>query len=544
MKFVSRSKPSNIWTENKTNRARRLLDNRAAILRNLNLIMLILSVPPMLGLVVTWLADSNFILPFNMVLNIIACLTYGISVVMARPGISTVRLERLSYTFVFLLLVFAVAYGILYGMAGALPAAFIFVPVVAGFLGIKLSVTYLFTAITGLALFATYLSVKVLPAPNSQAIAEMVSWIAVYIIICAGQLLFIRRIGRANDELEDRTERMEELLNVMRATNLFSIDLSRNLASTTGWLNEVTQEQTSSVQEQVAAVTQITGSLEELSGTADQIAENSSNALAAVGETVMVVNSIRQAGALVEKRAQQGGEAVTQTVGSVERVRNRIELLGQRLLHLTAQTRKVGTIIDLIDEIADETHLLALNASIEAAGSVDVGNSGTVVKSRLQGERFGVIAQEIKNLSDRSREATEEVRQTIAEMQGAVAAAVLVAEEGKKETTAALSRAQIAGAVMTQLNNVMVAGGIQLEEILVAVSIMRARCEEISLATGQQRSANRQILLTMREFAAVAQQNAGTVKQISETIGGVNQQLYELGGIISKTNSQPMLQTT
>jgi methyl-accepting chemotaxis protein len=538
MKFVSRITPTDIWNENKMSRAQRLLNNRAAILRNLSLTLLILSAPAMLGLIVYWLVSGRFSGTLNFFVNIFACLIFLITFLMAQPGTSARRIEWLSYVIVILLLVFALAYGNLYLMAGALPATFIFVPVVAGFLGLKLRVIYLFTGIAGLGLVVSLLFIKVLPAPQQQAIAEMISWIAVYIIICGGQLFFIRRIGRANDELEERTERMEELLSIMRATNLFSVDLSRNLANTTGWLNEVAQQQTGSVQEQFAAVTQITSSLEELSGTADQIAENSTNALAAADETVTVVTNMRQAGTVVEQRSKQGGEAVTQTVGSVERVRNRIELLGQRLLHLTAQNRKVSAIIDLIDEIAAETHLLALNASIEAAGSVNMDDSGTIVKNRLQGERFGVIAQEIKNLADRSREATEEVRQTIAEMQGAVAAAVLVAEEGKKETTAALSRSQIAGTVMMQLNDVMVAGSLQLEEILAAVSVMRARCEEISLATGQQRSANRQILMTMREFATVAQQNVGTVNQISDAIGGVNGQLDELGGILSKASPQ------
>jgi methyl-accepting chemotaxis protein len=543
MKFVSKTTPANIWTENKTSRAQRLLNNRAAILRNLSLIMLLLTAPPLVGLVVLWLTSGSSMLPLNIALAFTSCLSYLISFLLARPGISARRLERLTYIIVFIVLVYAVAYGVLYQMAGALPATFVLVPIVAALLGLNLRPAYIFAVVAGLALVATYLGTKVLPAPNQQIISEMISWVAVYIVICAGQLLFIRRIGRSNDELEERAERMEELLDVMRRTNLFSVDLSRNLATTTGWLDGIVQQQTGSVQEQAAAVTQITSSLEELSETADQIAENSTNALAAAEETVGVVTAMRQAGTLVEHRTRQGGEAVTQTVGSVERVRNRIELLGQRLLNLTAQTRKVSTIIDLIDEIADETHLLALNASIEAAGSVEAGSKGTSGKIGMRGERFGVIAQEIKNLSDRSREATEEVRATIAEMQGAVAAAVLVAEEGKKETSAALSRAQIAGAVIAQLNEVIVEGSRRAEEIRASVSIMRARCEEISLATGQQRSANRQILVTMRQFAAVAQQNIGTVNQISDTITSVNFQLGELGGILSKASPQPALQT-
>src|SRR5207237_566124 len=134
---------------------------------------------------------------------------------------------------------------------------------------------------------------------------------------------------------------------------------------------------------------------------------------------------------------------------STVQLRQHFELLAQRLLDLTAQSRQAGAVIALIEEVADQTHLLALNAAVQAGGGLDAGVVSAAASSHsyltsphftmLSGlgsssPRFGVIAQHIQALAQRSYAATVAARELIGEMQGAVAAAVLVAEEGRKET--------------------------------------------------------------------------------------------------------------
>src|SRR5439155_21875221 len=121
------------------------------------------------------------------------------------------------------------------------------------------------------------------------------------------------------------------------------------------------------------------------------------------------------------------------SIQSIEDVRNGITGLAERLMILTERSRQIGSIIALIQEIADETHLLALNAAIESAGA---GESG---------RRFAVVATEVKSLADRSLEATKEVSQVITELQGAVAGAVLASEETRKKTFGAVELSYQAG---------------------------------------------------------------------------------------------------
>ena len=374
--------------------------------------------------------------------------------------------------------------------------------------------------------------------PNDWLI-NLAIWIMGIVVISTGIVISTLRRTQNIAFSDQQAKKLAELLNIVTSTNQFGSSLSRELGDVTEELYGISSEQAASTQEQVAAVTEVTTSMEELSETASQIAMSAAAAADSANEALDITVEVRDSSELAQTTSAQGTTAVEQTIESVERVRNRIELLGQRLLNLTEQTRKVGSIIDIIDDIASETHLLALNASIEAAGGI--GGEDSAKQKIHRGERFGVIAQEVKNLSDRSREATEEVREAIQEMQGAAAAAVLVAEEGKKETASAVARSQIAGMVIDGLNEVIISSANRAVQIVNAVETVKIRCDEISVATGQQRTANQQILITMRGVAQVSQETYGAVGQLRDTVTRVTQQVDELNTVLDRSSQSVQL---
>jgi methyl-accepting chemotaxis protein len=96
-----------------------------------------------------------------------------------------------------------------------------------------------------------------------------------------------------------------------------------------------------------------------------------------------------------------------------------------------------------------------------------------------------------------------------------------------------LSRSEIAGAVIDKLSEVSSGSVAQAEEILTAVEEVNVRCDEISVATSQQRTANQQILITMRGIASVSQENARLISQLSEMAHRVNHQVDELNRVFS-----------
>ncbi len=461
-----------------------------------------------------------------------------------RPG----WLEAATCTAVFSqFLVMSMGTSLIGAYSGAL-SLFFWVPVAICLIGLSIRAIVATTAITigFIAAILASQSLGIIIPPIDLAkdfpIANIFIWSISLFLVLFGMLTFSRRLQKSLDETNERNKQLAELTTQLKGVTDFGATLSHELSGVTSELNTTSQQQASGTQEQVASVNQVTSSLEELSESANQIAAAAHAAAAAANQTVTVATEVKESSQAAQSATKEGNQAIEQVISSVDRVRNRIEQLGQRLLELTGQNRRVGTIIDLIEEIADETHLLALNASIEAAGGINTNDSSSSLFSSHsnRSNRFNVIAQEVKNLADRSREATEEVRVAITEMQGAVAAAVLVAEEGRKETFAAVSRSQIAGAVIHKLNEVIASSAERAEEILGAVEEVKIRCDEISLATSQQRTANQQILQTMREVAQVSHQSASIVTHLSETVSRVNNQVSELSHVLDRSN-QAML---
>jgi methyl-accepting chemotaxis protein len=355
-----------------------------------------------------------------------------------------------------------------------------------------------------------------------------------YFVMGIGVFTFIRRQNQDNRLTQNQADKLAELLQTLNSATTFSSTLSKNLSGVTSQLSLTSQEQALHSQQQVSAIVEVTSSLEELNETASQIATSAHTANTSATNTVNTANQVKEKSEVAQTSVQRGRQAVIEAVESVEQVRQRLEVLGQRLLNLTTETHQVAGLIELMEEIAEETQLLALNASIEAAGNiVEAGAEGHL--TRNWGERFGVIAQQIKALAERSQESTEEVRQSIQEMQGATAAAVLVAEESKKEASKALARSQIAGSVIEQLNEVVSDSAVQARLILTASETVKLHCEEISLATSQQLSSNHQILQTMRQIRQVTEQNAGSISHVSETAMQVENQVGELNSVLAQS---------
>jgi methyl-accepting chemotaxis protein len=416
-------------------------------------------------------------------------------------------------------------------------AAYVLVPILTVILGFGLRELIVITCLTLGTLALLYTTEKILKLYRPQIELNqyphfvLAIWLLLTIVvtICVG--VFAHRLNKAKTSLENQTEDLAQVLLALNNTAEFSATLSQDLSGVTSELNATSHQQASGSQEQVAAITQISGSLEELNENASQIADRATSVVQYVNQMVVASISVREISETAQTSAIQGKEAIIHSNESVERVRHRIELLAQRLLQLTEQHKKLGAIVVLHEEIANETHLLSLNASIEAAGGA--GNTDKDHKAS-SGQRFGVIAQQVKSLADRSRESTEEIRTMINQMQGSVAAAVLVAEEARKDTFATLARSQQAGEVIQRLNDVIAESARQTNQILDSAHTILVQGEEISLATQQQRSANQQILITMQGLAQASKESAKAALQLSETSFRVDQRVYELKRVLGE----------
>ncbi len=216
--------------------------------------------------------------------------------------------------------------------------------------------------------------------------------------------------------------------------------------------------QLAQAQEHAAGLAQVTVTIEELSETATQIAE------AAV--------SVATAAAQAITSANRGQEAVQESVVGMDRIRSRVNDIIARILALSTQMQRVDEIVTMLNEIAAQTHITALNAAVESAGA------------GAAGQRFSVVASEVKKLAQRSQGATREAREILAQVQAATAAAVMATEEGLKEADRGQRLAQQSGEANT--------------DIIEMVSQTAQLATTIGLATGQQRTALAQVAVTMR----------------------------------------------
>jgi len=349
-----------------------------------------------------------------------------------------------------------------------------------------------------------------------------VTYITLYALITLGTSIFTGSLQRALSQVQAETANLAKANEEVSQKRELGFETGTKMAQVATSLGVASRQQAEGANEQAQAVLEVTSSMEELLETARHIAQNATEVGISADMALASANEVHDNSIRASESAENGQTSLEDVIIAIEVVKNRIELLGQKLLNLTERSKEVGNIIGLINEIADETHLLALNAAIESAGS---GESG---------RRFSVIANQVKSLADRSIEATKDVQRVIAEVQGSVAESVLTAEEGKKETARAVEKSYRAGLVINQLGETVNQTAISSRKILGSIELVHRRSEEITLATRQQKSASEQIVTTMRSVGSVAQQSASASYNVQVTVEELQNYSSKLTGTLAE----------
>jgi methyl-accepting chemotaxis protein len=281
--------------------------------------------------------------------------------------------------------------------------------------------------------------------------------------------------GRLAVSLVNATNALDVLAQQIQGSSI-------EVASAANAVNEIASELASGSSEQAASVVEITAAMEELARTASQIADNA----AAQADLAQVA----------EESGTTGQAAVEEAVDGIEEVKKRISGIATRAEHLGTRSKEIYRVLDLITDIAQETHILSLNAAIEAAAAGG------------HGRRFSVVAEEVRRLAQRSQESVDSVRNLLDEFAGSIRTTVVATEEGSKEAGRVLERARAAAS--------------SIEDLRGASSDTARVAREISLATQQQNPASDQVVLTLKEVSQVVQRMADGLKQFTETADRLN----------------------
>lgn len=187
-------------------------------------------------------------------------------------------------------------------------------------------------------------------------------------------------------------------------------------------------------------------SASEISIIVTQLAVSTSKTSAALTETTSTVEEVKQAGQLASDKARRvsegakhavsvseaGKKATEDTIEKMNLIKEQMESIGETVVRLSEQSKAIEDIISTVQDIADQSNLLAVNASIEAA------------RAGEQGKGFAVVAQEIKSLADQSRDATNEVRAILEETRKWVSAVVMATEQGNRAVSAGVAQSGVA----------------------------------------------------------------------------------------------------
>ncbi len=288
--------------------------------------------------------------------------------------------------------------------------------------------------------------------------------------------LFNIATGKLNDMMQ----------NVRRVTEIILLD-SENL-------NDSSIQIARNAQEQSEQTTHAAAAMDQLSASFLDVAQNTTNA----------AKSSREAAEL----ANQGGNVVTQTIAGMNKIAQSVNKSARTIEELGVRSEKIGDIIKVINDIAGQTNLLALNAAIEAA------------RAGEQGRGFAVVADEVRKLAERTATATHEISDMIKSFQEDIQKAVESMKTGTTEVGVGVDLSNHAGE--------------SLRQIVESAKSVTTMVEQIAAAVEEQSSTGEAVASNVESVAGLTQQTAENSEKSSQTTQELNNLVIELKTLVSE----------
>lgn len=266
---------------------------------------------------------------------------------------------------------------------------------------------------------------------------------------------------------------------------------NESVAQGTTTLRGSLSEQAAASQEQATAIAEISSTLSELRQTA--------------AHTLEQADAVRETAQQSVRTVEDGRVTLSESVEGMKAIRNRVEDIQDKILTLSDHTQQIGDIITTVNEIAEQSKLLAFNASIEATRAGEFGKS------------FAVVANEMRDLAEQSKQATREVRKLLSDIQKSTNAAVLATEEGCKKAEEGQTHADRASKI--------------IEELGVVIERSAEAGQRISETTLQQETGVSQVAEAMVEIDKTVRTNAEGMAQlqtVTQSLDTTTTQLAEM----------------
>jgi methyl-accepting chemotaxis protein len=296
-----------------------------------------------------------------------------------------------------------------------------------------------------------------------------------------------------DDEITSLGASVDEMAGQMSGVIGKITDSSNLLASAAEQLSASSSQIEEGANRQSSQTAQAATAMEEMSATVIEVAKNSQQ----------VSESSRNA----QEIATNGGEVVKQAVAAMQEVSESTAITAETIGKLGKSSEEIGTIVSVINDIADQTNLLALNAAIEAA------------RAGEQGRGFAVVADEVRKLAERTTSATKEISSMISSIQTETSTAVESMDEGTKKVDNGVKLAHEAGEA--------------LGKIVTGVQNVTDMVSHIATSTEEQSATTDEISRNMDSISDIAKSSVQAIGEVSKATGEMARLAAELKDLVS-----------
>ncbi|HEX5843856.1 MAG TPA: methyl-accepting chemotaxis protein [Pseudomonas sp.] len=313
---------------------------------------------------------------------------------------------------------------------------------------------------------------------------------------------FARRIAEGDLSQELLQDRQDEVGQLMAAMHGMSVSLRTlvgrigggvgQIAAAAEQLSAITAQTSAGVQAQKMETEQTATAMHEMAATVQEVAQNAEQA--------------SQAARDADQEAQQGNQVVQQAIGQIGRLAGEVELSAEAIAALNQESTRIGSVLEVIRNVAEQTNLLALNAAIEAA------------RAGEQGRGFAVVADEVRALAKRAQDSTEEIESLIHSLQRMAKGAVDKMESSRQLTQQTVGLAAEAGDALGRITQ--------------AVSTIEQMNQQIAAAAEEQSAVAENISESVTRVRDIGEQSASASERTAASSAELARLGVELQGLV------------
>jgi len=313
--------------------------------------------------------------------------------------------------------------------------------------------------------------------------------------IVKGEGDLTRRLDDASqDEIGQLARGFNQFAGVVHHIVSDIIGYTQRLTDSASRLSVVTDATSHGVDKQQAMTDQVVTAVNEMTATGEEIARN----------TTAAADAARNA----DQASVEGKTVVTESIGAINALADEVQRACTAINRVDEDSTAIGTVLDVIRGIAEQTNLLALNAAIEAA------------RAGEQGRGFAVVADEVRTLASRTQASTEEIQSMIERLQSGTREAVSVMDQGRHRTDQSVEQAQRTGEA--------------LEKISEAVNIIKQMSVQIATAAEQQNAVSAEINRSVVEISDITDQTSAGAQQTASATNELNELADQLSAMVGQ----------